>query len=47
MFVNVTWTLKDCVYFRLQYINPSVFNEQEFIDSSLLFTVAIGLGEIG
>ena len=35
------------MYFRIQYINKSVFNKQEFIDSSLLFTIAIGLGEIG
>lgn len=46
-YVNVTRTLKDYMYFRIQYINKFVFNKQKFIESSLLFTIAIGLGEIG
>lgn len=46
-YVNVTQTLKDYMYFRIRYINKFVFNKQKFIESSLLFTIAIGLGEIG
>lgn len=46
-YVNVTRTLKDYMYFRIRYINKFVFNKQKFIESSLLFTIAIGLGEIG
>ena len=30
-YVNVTRTLKDYMYFRIQYINKFVFNKQKFI----------------
>ena len=35
------------MYFRIQYINKFVLNKQKFIEPTLLFTIAIGLGEIG